>query len=55
LLGQIKTIEEEVALVDAVTATDIKRVACEIMRGPMQMAVIGPFASDAAFRSAIGA
>ena len=55
LLGQIKTIEEEVALVDAVTATDIKRVAGEIMRGPMQMAVIGPFASDAAFRSAIGA
>jgi predicted Zn-dependent peptidase len=55
LLGQIKTIEEEVALVDAVTATDIKRVAGEIMRGPMQMAVIGPFASDAAFRSVIGA
>jgi predicted Zn-dependent peptidase len=55
LLGQIKTIEEEVGLVDAVTAADIKRVAGEIMRGPIQMAVIGPFASDAAFRSAVGA
>jgi predicted Zn-dependent peptidase len=55
LLGEIKTIEEEVALVDAVTAADIKRVAGEILRGPMQMAVIGPFSSGGAFRSAIGA
>ena len=55
VLGEIKTIEEEVALVDAVTAADIKRVAGEILRGPIQMAVIGPFASDAAFRSAVGA
>jgi predicted Zn-dependent peptidase len=55
LLGQIRTIEEEIALVDAVTVEDIKRVAGEILRGPLQMAVIGPFASDAAFRSAIQA
>jgi predicted Zn-dependent peptidase len=55
LLGQIKTIEEELALVDAVTAADIKRVAGEILGGPIQMAVIGPFSRDAAFRSAIGA
>jgi predicted Zn-dependent peptidase len=53
LLGEIKTIDEEVALVDAVTAADIRRVACDILRGPIQMAVIGPFASDARFRSAI--
>jgi predicted Zn-dependent peptidase len=55
LLGQIRTIEEELAFVDQVTAADIKRVAEEIMRGPLQMSVIGPFARDADFRSAIGA
>lgn len=55
LLGQIKTIEEELALVDAVTGADVKRVADEVLRGPMQMSVIGPFARDSAFRLAIGA
>ncbi|HYR48985.1 MAG TPA: pitrilysin family protein [Candidatus Eisenbacteria bacterium] len=55
LLGEIKTIEEEVALVDAVSAADIRRVAGEIMSGPIQMAVVGPFAREAGFRSAIGA
>jgi len=55
LLGQIRTIDEELALVDAVTVADIKRVAAEILRGPLQMAVIGPFSGDGAFRSAIQA
>jgi predicted Zn-dependent peptidase len=55
LLGQIRTIEEELDLVDAVTGADVKRVAGEILRSPMQMAVIGPFTSDTAFRSTIGA
>src|SRR5205823_3046254 len=55
LLGQIKTIEEELALVDAVSATDVKRVAVEMLTGPVQMSVIGPFARDSAFRLAIGA
>jgi predicted Zn-dependent peptidase len=55
LLGHIKTVEEEIALVDAVTAADIKRVAEEVLAGPLQMAVIGPFARDSAFRLAIGA
>jgi predicted Zn-dependent peptidase len=55
LLGEIKTLEEELALIDAVTAADVKRVAGEILGGPMQMAVIGPFARDTDFRSAIGA
>jgi predicted Zn-dependent peptidase len=53
LLGQIRTIDEELALVDAVTVADMQRVACEVLRAPIQMAVIGPFASDAGFRSAI--
>ncbi|TMG32130.1 MAG: insulinase family protein [Chloroflexi bacterium] len=55
LLGQIKTIEEELALVDAVSAADVKRVAVEMLTGPVQMSVIGPFARDSAFRLAIGA
>src|SRR6202022_4469710 len=44
LLGQIRTIEEELLLVDAVTAADIRRVAVELMGGPLRMAVVGPFA-----------
>jgi len=55
LLGEINTIDQELALVDAVTVADILRVAGEVLRGPIQMAVIGPFASEAGFRSAIQA
>jgi predicted Zn-dependent peptidase len=55
LIGSIKTIEEEVALVDAITAEDVRRVANEVLRAPIQMAVIGPFAKDTAFRTAVGA
>jgi predicted Zn-dependent peptidase len=55
LIGSIKTIEEEVALVDAITAEDVRRVANEVLRAPIQMAVVGPFAKDAAFRTAVGA
>jgi len=55
LLGEIKTIEQELALVDDVSAADIKRVAIQVLREPLQMSVVGPFARDAAFRLAIGA
>jgi predicted Zn-dependent peptidase len=55
LLGEIRTIEEELTFIDAVSAADVKRVATEILEGPLQMAVIGPFASEAGFRTAIGA
>jgi predicted Zn-dependent peptidase len=55
LLGEIKTVEEELALVEAVTVTDLKRVADEVLRAPIQMAVIGPFNRDSAFRLAVGA
>jgi predicted Zn-dependent peptidase len=55
LLGEIKTIDEELALVGAVTAADIKRIAKEILSGPIQMSVVGPFARDSAFRLAVGA
>ncbi|HYM66601.1 MAG TPA: pitrilysin family protein, partial [Patescibacteria group bacterium] len=50
LLGRITTIEEELTLVDAVTASDMRRVANEVLTAPAQMAVIGPFARDGGFR-----
>jgi predicted Zn-dependent peptidase len=55
LLGRITTIEEELALVDAVTAADIRRVANAVLGEPAQMAVVGPFTRDSGFRLAIGA
>ncbi len=55
LLGEIRTIDQEVALVDAVTAADILRVAEEVFRQPFQLAVIGPFTRETGFRNAIGA
>jgi len=55
LLGAIKTIDEELALVDAVSAEDVQRVAKHVLSGPLQMAVVGPFPRDSAFRLAIGA
>ena len=55
LMGEIRSIEDELNLVEAVSAADIKRVANALLGAPMQMAVIGPFTRDAAFRAAIGA
>ena len=55
LMGSIKSIKDELSLVDAVAATDIRRVADALLQAPMQMAVIGPFTRDAVFREAIGA
>jgi predicted Zn-dependent peptidase len=55
LLKEIRTVEEEVEQIDAVTAADVKRVANDILQSPMQMAVIGPFARDTGFRHAIDA
>jgi predicted Zn-dependent peptidase len=55
LMGEIRSIEDELSLVEAVSAADIRRVANALLGAPMQMAVIGPFTRDAAFRAAIGA
>lgn len=55
LFGEIKTIDQELALVDQVTAADLKRVARDLVNRPLQMAVIGPFSRDGGFRLAIGA
>jgi len=54
--GEIASLfDEEIALVDAVSAADIKRVAIQLLGEPLQMSVVGPFARDGAFRLAIGA
>jgi len=55
LLGEIRSIEEELSMVDAVTAADIRRVANSVLLSPMQLAVIGPFSSESTFRAAIDA
>ncbi len=55
LMGEIKSIEDELSFVEAVSAADIRRVANALLSAPMQMAVIGPFTRDAGFRAAIGA
>ena len=53
VMGEIRTIEDELAMVDAVTAADVRRVALTILSGPIQLAVIGPFAKTTAFEAAI--
>ena len=53
VMGEIRTIEDELAMVDAVTAADVRRVARDILAGPIQLAVIGPFAKTTGFMSAI--
>jgi predicted Zn-dependent peptidase len=55
LMGEIRSIEDELSLVDAVTAADVKRVASSVLRSPIQMVVIGPFTRESVFRAAIDA
>ena len=55
LTGRIKTVDEVIGLVDAITPADVQRVASRVLTAPIQMAVIGPFTNDAGFRSAVGA
>ena len=55
LTGRVKTVAEVVQIVDSLTAGDLRRVANRVLAAPAQLALIGPFDSDAPFRSAIGA
>jgi predicted Zn-dependent peptidase len=55
LLGEIKDIDDELRMVDLVTAADIRRVANSVLRSPVQAAVIGPFTRESAFRAALDA
>lgn len=49
LMGSILSVEDTVAQIDAVTAEDLLRVARELFRQPLQVAVIGPFRSETPF------
>jgi predicted Zn-dependent peptidase len=49
LTGRIQGVEETMAEVDAVTAADLMRVAGELFKQALQLAVIGPFRSEAPF------
>jgi len=54
LAGRIRPVAEIVAAVDGVDQAAISRVAKRVLDQPIQLSVIGPFNSDAKFRSAIG-
>lgn len=55
LMGEIKTVEQVIELYGEVTADRLQQVARKVLRQPLQLAVIGPFESDAPFRAAAGA
>ena len=55
LMGEVRTVEQVVELYDAVTTSDLQRVARRVLTQPIQLAVIGPFTNDGTFRRAIGA
>ena len=49
LTGRIEGVDENMAEIDAVTADDLMRIAKELFSQALQLAVIGPFRSDAPF------
>jgi predicted Zn-dependent peptidase len=55
LMDEIRTEDEVIARYQAVTVDDLRRVASRVLAQPQQLAIIGPFGSDAPFRSAVGA
>jgi predicted Zn-dependent peptidase len=53
LAGRIRSVPEVIAAVEAVDTAAIQRVAARVLGQPLQLAVIGPFAKDGEFVSAI--
>jgi predicted Zn-dependent peptidase len=49
LMGRIQDVDQTVAEIDAVSADDVMRIASELFGQALQLAVIGPFRSEAAF------
>jgi len=49
LTGKIQDVDETVAQIDAVSADDVRRIARELFSQALQLAVIGPFRSEAPF------
>jgi predicted Zn-dependent peptidase len=56
LMGEVKTVDEIVERLDAVTLDDIQGVASELIRQDyLNLAVVGPFRSERPFAKLIGA
>jgi predicted Zn-dependent peptidase len=55
LMDKIRTVDEVISRYEAVTVEDVQRVAKRVLAQPLQLAIIGPFSSDAPFRTAVGA
>ena len=54
LLNDIRTVDEVLARVDAITPEDVQRVARDVLVGDkLNLAVVGPFRSDRSFRSSL--
>jgi predicted Zn-dependent peptidase len=53
LINEIRSIEDELNSVDAVTASDVRRIANSVLLSPIQIAVIGPYTRESVFRAAI--
>ena len=51
LTGQVRTVDDVVALIDAVTTEDVKNVAQELIKEEkLNLAVVGPYRSEGRFR-----
>jgi len=44
--GELMTVDEILAHIDAVTVDDVQELAFELLRGPLSLAVIGPYDDD---------
>ncbi len=52
LVGNVRTVDEVVELIDAVTIEDIERVATDLIKEEkLSLAVVGPYRSEARFRN----
>ena len=52
LYGDLLSVDELLARVDAVTADEVNRVAAELLTRPMSLAVVGPFGEHDTFPTA---
>ena len=54
LHGEVKSLDEILACVDAVDLDDVRRVAARVAAEPRSLAVVGPFEPDSFDRAALG-
>ena len=44
--GELMTVDEILAHIDSVTLDDVQHIAADLLRGPLALAVIGPYDDD---------